>query len=77
MVPGHLEQLRKLRAIYIDCGVHDEYALHWGARTLAKAIRAHGITARYEEFDDGHMNLSYRYDVSLPFLAEAILATAR
>jgi hypothetical protein len=75
MVDGHVEQLRKLRAIYIDCGVRDEFALHWGARTLARKIRAHGIAVRHEEFDDGHMNIPYRYAVSLPFLAEAILGT--
>lgn len=76
MVAGHVEQLRKLRAIYIDCGTRDEYALHWGARTLAQRIRAHGISVRHEEFDDGHMFIPYRYDVSLPFLGEAILGGA-
>ena len=75
MLDAHVEQLRRLRAIYIDCGSHDEYALHWGARTLAKRIAAHGIAVRHEEFDDGHMNIPYRYDVSLPFLGEAILTT--
>ena len=33
------------------------------------------LTVRHEEFDDGHMNIPYRYDVSLPFLGEAILAS--
>ncbi|HEY0985927.1 MAG TPA: alpha/beta hydrolase-fold protein, partial [Kofleriaceae bacterium] len=73
MVDRHVEQLRKLRAIYIDCGVRDEFALHWGARTLARKIRGHGIAVRHEEFDDGHMNIPYRYAVSLPILAEAIV----
>jgi S-formylglutathione hydrolase FrmB len=72
MVEGHADNLQKLRAIYVDCGIHDEFALHWGARALVKRIRAHGITVRHEEFDDGHMNIAYRYDESLPFLAEAI-----
>ena len=44
-------------------------------RTLARKIREHGIAVRHEEFDDGHMNIPYRYTVSLPFLAEAILET--
>jgi hypothetical protein len=46
LVDGHVDNLRKLRAIYIDCGTRDEWALHWGARTLANAIRAHGIAVR-------------------------------
>jgi Putative esterase len=75
MIDGHLDNLRKLRAIYIDCGTRDEFALHWGARTLAASLRARGLTVRHEEFDDGHMNIPYRYDVSLPFLGEAILAS--
>ncbi len=75
MVDGHAEQLRKLRAIYVDCGARDEFALHWGARALVRKLHAHGIAARHEEFDDGHMNIQYRYEVSVPFLAQAILAT--
>lgn len=75
MVDGHADQLRKLRAIYIDCGTRDEFALHWGARALVQKIRAHGISVRHEEFDDGHMNIPYRYGVSLPLLAGAILGT--
>jgi hypothetical protein len=39
------------------------------ACTLAARIAGHGIAVRHEEFDDGHMNIPYRYDVSLPFLA--------
>lgn len=74
MVAAHVENLRRLRAIYLDCGTSDEFALHWGARCLAAKLRDHGIAVRHEEFDDGHMNIGYRYDVSLPFLVDAILA---
>ncbi len=72
MVDDHAGNLRKLRAIYVDCGTSDEYALHWGARALVKKIRAHDIAVRHEEFDDGHMNIPYRYEESLPFLVRAI-----
>lgn len=72
-VDTHLAALRRLRAIYIDCGSHDEYALHWGARALVKKLRGHGIAVSHEEFDDGHMNLVYRYDTSVPILVHAIL----
>lgn len=75
MLDAHADNLRKLRAIYLDCGSRDEYALHWGTRRLAHQLAGHGIAARHEEFDDGHMNIQYRYDVSVPFLAEAILGT--
>ena len=51
----------------------DEFALHWGARALVGKLRAHGIAVHHEEFDDGHMNIPYRYDASMPRLVEAIL----
>jgi S-formylglutathione hydrolase FrmB len=73
MVDRHAGQLGKLRAIYVDCGTRDEWALHWGARTLVARLRSLGLAVRHEEFDDGHMNITYRYETSLPFLASAIL----
>jgi enterochelin esterase-like enzyme len=74
--PEVIANLKTLRAIYVDCGVRDEFALHWGARSLVKKLRAAGLTVRHEEFDDGHMNIPYRYDHSLPYLASAIAAAA-
>ncbi len=72
MVERHAENLKRLRLVYVDCGRKDEFTLHWGARALVAALRRHGIEPRYEEFDDGHMAVSYRYDVSIPLLAEAL-----
>jgi S-formylglutathione hydrolase FrmB len=72
MVPKHVRELMSLRLIYVDCGKQDEYGLHWGARALVKAMRREGLSPRYEEFDDGHMNVAYRYDVSVPALAKAL-----
>jgi enterochelin esterase-like enzyme len=72
LVAEHAEDLKKLRLIYIDCGSRDEWNLQWGARALAAKLRKHGLSPHYEEFDDGHMSISYRYDVSLPMLAKAL-----
>ncbi len=72
MVQKYKENLKKLRLIYIDCGTKDEFALHWGARALVQELRKIGLSPVYEEFDDGHMSISYRYDVSLPLLARAL-----
>jgi len=66
MVEKYRSNLRKLKLIYIDCGKKDEYNLHWGAKMLHSKLSRMGIKHYYEEFDDGHMNISYRYDVSLP-----------
>jgi enterochelin esterase family protein len=72
MVAHHVDALRKMRGIYVDCGRQDEFNLVWGARALVAKLRAHGLAVRYEEFDDGHMNIPYRYDRSLPFLATVL-----
>jgi enterochelin esterase family protein len=68
----YAENLKKLKLVYVDCGTKDEFALVWGARALVKRLRAAGVTVRYEEFDDGHMSISYRYDTSLPLLVAAL-----
>ncbi|MGE5183067.1 MAG: alpha/beta hydrolase [Acidobacteriota bacterium] len=77
MVEAHLANLQQLAAIYVDCGTRDEFALHWGARALVGKLRGHGLAVRHEEFDDGHMNIPYRYDESVPFLADAIVRRAK
>lgn len=63
----------KNTAVFIDCGTRDEFALHWGARALAAELRRRGLKPVFEEFDDGHMSIAYRYDRSIPFLAKALL----
>jgi enterochelin esterase family protein len=35
-----------------------------------------GVPHEHEEFDDGHMNIQYRYDVSLPRIVKALAAAA-
>jgi S-formylglutathione hydrolase FrmB len=69
----YAKNLRKLRGVFVDCGMKDEFALHAGARILVKRLRELGVKPLvHEEFDDGHMDISYRYDVSLPWLAKWI-----
>ena len=68
--------LKKLRLLFIDCGSRDEFNLHFGARAFVKKLKALGVPHEYEEFDDGHMNISYRYAVSLPKIVAALQAAA-
>ena len=39
---------------------------------MARRLAERSIAYEYEEFDDTHMNIQYRYDVSLPKLAQAL-----
>jgi enterochelin esterase family protein len=72
MLERHPDALRSLRLLHLDCGTRDEWHLHLGARIFARRLSELGIAHQHEEFDDGHMNVSYRYDVSLPRLAAAL-----
>ncbi len=72
MLDRHVEALRAMKLIYLDCGTRDEWSLHHGARLFARRLRELGIPHEHQEFDDGHMNVQYRYEVSLPRLARAL-----
>lgn len=66
------ESLRRLKALYVDCGAADQFNLVYGARRLHRRLEDLGIAHRYEEFDDNHTSVDYRMDESLPFLAKAL-----
>ncbi len=72
MLESSVAALRSLRLLYLDCGTRDEWSLHHGARLFSRRLAALGIQHLHEEFDDGHMNVQYRYDVSLPRIARAL-----
>ncbi len=73
-VRRHGERLAGMRLVFVDAGSRDEYQLQYGARQLVDALREKGVAVHHEEFDDGHMGVSYRYDVSLPLVTKALSA---
>jgi enterochelin esterase family protein len=72
MVEHYADALRTLKLLYLDAGTRDEFALDIGARILAARLKEHDIAFVQEEFDDGHFNISYRYDRSLEHISKAI-----
>lgn len=72
LVDKHLDALKSLRLIYLDAGLRDEYNLQYGARIFARRLKERGIHFVHEEFDDGHMNIQYRYDYSLKAISNAM-----
>jgi hypothetical protein len=68
MGPG----LKKLKALYIDCGDVDQYNLVYGARRMHRLLTRLDVPHVYEEFADDHSSVDYRMDVSLPILAKAL-----
>jgi enterochelin esterase family protein len=75
LLDRHADALRSLSLLYLDCGTRDEWHLHLGMRLFTARLDALGIRHERQEFDDGHMNVQYRYDTSLPKVARAIGAT--
>lgn len=72
MVERYSNELRSLKLLYLDAGTRDEFALDLGARILAARLSEHNIPFVHEEFDDGHFNISYRYDRSLEHISKAV-----
>ena len=67
-VPHRLDEYRKLKSIFIDCGTRDDFNIRWGTRMVAAALRKGGVAVVHEEFEDGHMGINYRYDRSIGYL---------
>lgn len=71
-VQEHQMALRSMNRIFLDVGTFDEYHLRTGARLFHQKLTELAISHHYEEFLDGHNSTSYRFDVMLPILADAI-----
>jgi len=71
LITEYSAALRDLRLLFLDCGARDEYNLQYGARIFTKRLANHGIPFEYEEFNDGHRGLNYRYDVSFVKISNA------
>jgi enterochelin esterase family protein len=72
LVEKSVENLKSLNLLYIDAGTRDEFALDIGAKILSRKLRDFNIPHVHEEFDDGHFNISYRYNRSLEMISKVI-----
>ena len=61
-------RLKKLKAIYLDVGIKDEYSLYVGMNVLHKIMEKNNINHIFEQFNGGHFGNSKRYEKSLPYL---------
>jgi predicted esterase len=58
----------KNKGVFIDVGIKDEFNIQYGARIIHNKMKKMGIEHYYEEYEDGHMNTSYRLDISISFV---------
>jgi hypothetical protein len=75
MVPRYADEVRSLRAIWIDGGTKDEWYLDIGAQAFRQALADAGVAGdviHFELFEAGHMGIDYRYPLSLAWLCQRI-----
>jgi len=68
------ERLAGLTGLWIDVGNRDQYFIHYGTRQMHQALTEQGVDHHFEEFDGTHSGIDWRYDHSLPWLAERLKA---
>ena len=74
MIPKHADDLRGMRAVYVDAGKRDEFFLDLGAQAMSRELDKIGVEHFFELFDATHMQIEYRYPKSLRYLAERLSA---
>ena len=72
MMPSHIDDLRSMRAISLECGLQDEYNLQAGTAILHGQLEAAGIEHRFELFEGKHGHLTPRYAPLVAWLAERL-----
>jgi S-formylglutathione hydrolase FrmB len=70
LVENSVENLKSLRLLHLDAGNRDEFGLDIGARILSEKLKSFSISHIRDEFDDGHFNISYRYNRSLELISK-------
>jgi hypothetical protein len=74
LVDRHADALRSLCALYLDVGSRDQYNIQYGTRNLSSKLEKLGISHHFEEFEGNHSGMDWRLDISLPYIAHALLA---
>jgi len=72
MLDERLQEIRKLKAIWMDCGSRDQYRLYFGMRRFHLKLEAAGVEHVYEELDDTHSDVEYRVGKVPPLLASRL-----
>jgi enterochelin esterase-like enzyme len=72
VVEARAEELRKLKAVWLDCGNRDQFRIHFGMRRFHRTLEKRGVPHVYEEYNDDHTDVDYRMDKFLPVLAQAL-----
>jgi hypothetical protein len=75
MVDRYADELRSLRAVWLDAGKKDEWFLDLGAEAFRAGLARIGVPDEriaFELFDGTHMAIDYRYPMALSWLAHRL-----
>ena len=75
MVEKYADEVRSLRAVWIDAGTRDEWFLDLGAEAFRAEVAKVGLPderVHFELFDAGHGGIDYRYPLALAWLAKRL-----
>lgn len=75
LVEKYEKELKSLKLLFIDAGIHDEFALDIGANIFCERLKKYDIPHIHEEFDGGHFNINYRYNRTFGIISENIETT--
>jgi enterochelin esterase-like enzyme len=66
MVNKFKHNLKNLKLLFFDCGIHDEFNLFIGTKVFSEKCKRFGISHEYVQYEGGHFNTAFRYFKSLP-----------
>jgi hypothetical protein len=72
ILEDHLDALRGLRAVSLECGLQDGFDLYVGTTMLHRRLDEEGIEHRFELFDGGHGGIAHRYAPLIAWLADQL-----
>ena len=72
MLGSYADNLKQVKLLFVDVGKRDEFNLQLGARIFHQRLNTSKVKHRYEEFDNGHRGIAYRYETSLSLLSKVL-----
>lgn len=73
-VESESDRLADLNGLWIDVGHRDQYHIQYGTRQMHRTLVEQGVDHHFEEFEGTHSGIDWRYDHSLPWLAQRLKA---
>lgn len=68
----HVDALKRLRLLHLECGLRDEFHLQWAARQLSDELTRLDVPHDHEEHEGGHRGLDPRLLALIPKLVAAL-----